>query len=306
MIGCLPLGAFGRAIALLIGDRGRVRKIAFRAGGRTFRAHVNEDTLWVAVKDVLVLSEYERAGIELTQMRGTVVDVGAHLGLFSLLASAYADKVLAFEAHPENFASLSANIARNGSRNIDARHCAVWSEAGEVTLVEGPHSGAGSILEKDGRAFAVQAETLDSIVAAAGPVDLLKLDIEGAEFDVLDHTSVSTLGKISAIVAELHLQDRSKRLSPTLDRLRDAGFDVVVRQPPIAYWRETMLALARNRGRLRGEHRLRLTVAAVYSLVALIRPFLDPGSRPETRDQLAFLYARQTGARPALQESSPL
>jgi FkbM family methyltransferase len=288
------MGLFARLIAFSIGDRGRTRRITFNAAGQAFQADVGEDTLWVAVKDVLLLSEYERAGIRLAEMSGTVVDAGAHLGLFALLASAHAEKVFAFEAHPENFAALTANIARNGRGNIVPRQCAVWSAPGRVQLVEGPHSGAGSILAGDGRAFDVEAETLDSIVAETGPVDLLKIDIEGAEFDVLDHASEATLRQISTIVGELHLEGRLERLSPTVARLRDAGFSVVVRRPPIAHWRESMRALIRNRRRLRREHRLRFTVAAVYTLVALVRPMLPPRSRPETRDQLAFLYARRS------------
>jgi FkbM family methyltransferase len=283
-----------RVIASLVGNRGRVRSIAFREAGRAFRADVNEDTLWGAVKDNLVLAEYERAGIRLASANGVVVDAGAHVGLFSLLASAHARTVIALEAHPTNFALLAANVAGNRAENVEARHRALWSAQESVYLVEGPQSSAGSVLGGNGRTFAVQADTLDSIVAETGPVDLLKLDIEGAEFAVLEHASDETLGQISAVVAELHLEGRRERLAPTVDRLRASGFGVVVSEPPSAHWRAAMRAVLRNRRRLRGEARLRLTVVALYSLVAALRPV---AGRAVPDDELLFLYATRDGAR---------
>jgi FkbM family methyltransferase len=277
-------------LASLLGDRGRVRTVAFQEEGRMFSAHVSEDSLWGAVKDNLLLGEYERNGIRLADMRGVVVDAGAHVGLFSLLASAHARSVVSLEAHPENFALLMSNVEKNGATNVDARHCALWSDPGEITFFEGHRSGAGSVLGEHGRSFDVETETLDSIVASTGPVDLLKLDIEGAEFVVLDRATDATLAKISAVVAELHLQGQEDRLSPTLDRLRSSGFAVVVRKPPSSHWRETMHTLITRRGRLQGERRLRLLVATLYSGMAVARPLK---SRVETADKLLFLYARR-------------
>jgi FkbM family methyltransferase len=292
--GALTASRRDRVVALLIGDRGRVRSVSFREGSRAFRARVNEDNLWGAVKDNLVLAEYERAGIRLEGAHGVVIDAGAHVGLFSLLASAHARTVVALEAHPSNFALLAANVADNEAENVDARQRALWSEQGSVDLVEGPQSGAGSILGGEGRAITVVADTLDSIVAETGPVDLLKLDIEGAEFAVLEHASDETLHRIGAIVAELHLEGQQERLAPTLDRLRESGFAVVVRRPPSAHWRESMHAVLRSRSRLRRELRLRLAVVALYSLIAALRPVWKPEA---TDDELLFLYATRAAAR---------
>jgi FkbM family methyltransferase len=280
-----------RTLKLLIGDHGRIKSIEFQEGARAFHARVFEDNLWGAVKDNLVLGEYERSGIRLADMRGVVVDAGAHVGLFSLLASAHVETVVALEAHPRNFMLLAENVARNEVSNVQPHQCAVWRTNGAVEFLEGDRTSSGSILGGRGERFVVPSETLDSIVATTGPVDLLKLDIEGAEFDVLEHTTDATLRQISAVVAELHLEGQEQRLAPMLARLRRTGFTVAVRRPPIAYWRETMLALARNRRRLRRERRLRLTVIALYSLVALIRTARRAGSKADERNELMFLYA---------------
>jgi FkbM family methyltransferase len=282
------LASAERVIASLIGTRRRVRTIAFDEGGRTFTAQVNEDELWTVVKDNLVLGEYERYGVSLERARGVVIDAGAHVGLFSLLASARARDVVALEAHPVNFALLVANLERNERGNVDARHCALWSEPGQVDLVEGSNSGAASVLGGEGRTFTVQADTLDAIVAETGPVDLLKLDIEGAEFAVIDSASDETLRQISAVVAEVHLDGEGERLGPLVGRLRNSGFAVVVRPPPSARWRESIRAVLHNRRRLRGETRLRLTVVALHSLSAAIRAV---SARALPDEGLLFLYA---------------
>ena len=140
-----------RAVALLIGDHGRVRDVAFREGGVELRCRVPEDNLWGAVKDVLVLGEYERSGIRLEEATGVVVDAGAHVGLFSLLASTRARSVLAFEARPENVALLEENVARNGRSNIAARHAAVWTVDGTTSFAEGDQTSSGSVLAEDER-----------------------------------------------------------------------------------------------------------------------------------------------------------
>jgi FkbM family methyltransferase len=297
-LGALPTlspqsSASKRAVALFIGDRGRIRSVEFREGGRAFRARVSEDNLWGAVKDNLVLAEYERAGIRLEDARRVVIDAGAHVGIFSLLASAHARAVVSLEPHPVNFAQLAANMAANKVESVDARQSALWSQQGKVDLVEGPHSGAGSVLGGEGRTITVEAETLDSIVAETGPVDLLKLDIEGAEFEVLESALDETLRQISAVVAELHLEGQRERLAPTVDRLRRSGFAVVVSPPPSARWYESMRALIQKRRRLRAEARLRLAVVVLYSLAAVLRLVWKPTAAD---DELLFLYATRGGS----------
>ena len=279
-----------RALALLLADRGRIRDVVFREAGVELRCRVNEDNLWGAVKDNLILGEYERNGIGLQDLRGVVVDAGAYVGLFTLLASVHAQEVVALEAHPDNVALLRENVGRNRRTNVVVRHSALWSTDGTTSFGDGPATSAGSVFAEGGKQLSVPSLSLDSLIASTGPVDLLKLDVEGAEFDILDAASEESLSQVRAIVAELHLEARSERLSPTLARLRALGFTVAVRRPPIYFWRESMQALWRNRRRLRREVRLRLAVPVLYTLVALGDPVFHLRRRLEG-DELAFLYA---------------
>ena len=118
-----------------------------------------------------------------------VVDVGAHLGWFSITAARRAGpegRVIAYEPHPETFELLRKNLRDNGvAEVVDARRRGVGARAGRASfhLTEGgdtsslyPASGAREVIVD---LVAGDAE-LDGI-----PVDVIKLDVEGAELEAL-------------------------------------------------------------------------------------------------------------------------
>ena len=122
-----------------------------------------------------------------------VVDVGAHVGYYTLLAAKHVGpvgKVYAFE--PEaNYAILEENIGLNGSHNILPIKSVVSSRSGSSTLYltaldNGRHSTYHHDLPEIG-SEAVTETTLDAFFEAEKwpSVDLVKMDVEGAEADVL-------------------------------------------------------------------------------------------------------------------------
>ena len=122
-----------------------------------------------------------------------VIDVGAHVGYYSLLAARLvgaAGKVFAFEPEEGNHELLLGNINRNGYSNIVAIRKAVSNRVGSTTLYltaldNGRHSAYQHGLPDRGSAV-VEATTLDAFLDAQGwpKVDLVKVDVEGAEQDV--------------------------------------------------------------------------------------------------------------------------
>jgi FkbM family methyltransferase len=127
---------------------------------------------------------------------GTVViDVGAHVGYYALLAARQVGpqgKVYAFEPEPANYALLLKNIELNGYGNIVAAGEAVSNRVGPATLFltrldSGRHSTYHHGLPEKG-SVAVETTTLDAFLEAEGwpKVDLVKVDVEGAEWDVLE------------------------------------------------------------------------------------------------------------------------
>lgn len=135
-----------------------------------------------------------------------VVDVGAHVGYYSLLAASLVGpegRVYAFEPEPRNFELLLRNVELNGYQNIVPVNEAFSNQSGMGTLFltaldSGRHSMYPNDLPDSG-SLRIKTTTADSFLEAQGwpQINLIKIDVEGAELDVLSgmsrllHTSSS-------------------------------------------------------------------------------------------------------------------
>jgi FkbM family methyltransferase len=147
--------------------------------------------------------DYKLDGLAL---EGTVIDIGAHKGLVSCyIAKQYPNvKVLAYEPVKENFAALLENIKRNGLTNIKAHNKAVTEDGRKVNIFTDPiGNSGGSTLYGDGNSQEVESVTLAQIFKS-NKIDrlaLLKIDCEGAEFEILPPAPLS---KIDRLRGEFH------------------------------------------------------------------------------------------------------
>ncbi len=146
----------------------------------------------------------------------TVIDIGAHIGSFTMLASRKgARRILAFEAWEENYSLLVKNCQQ--LVGVECHHALVWrsdNHRGALRwrkCVNTQNTGGGTVIEcaskagellPDGDAFEVQQISLDEIVGQLGEVDLLKIDAEGSEYPIL-FTS-KRLDRVKEIVGEYH------------------------------------------------------------------------------------------------------
>lgn len=120
----------------------------------------------------------------------TVMDIGANVGYFSLIASSVvgpSGKIFAFEPQPRMFRLLKANLRINGCMNVEPIKCAITAAPGSVRLfVDGSNQGAHSLasgnLIKRGMTLDVAADSVDHFLASRNvSVDLFKIDTQGAE-----------------------------------------------------------------------------------------------------------------------------
>jgi FkbM family methyltransferase len=130
-----------------------------------------------------------------------IIDAGAHIGSFSLLAHSLfpTARLIAFEPDIDNFALLAENVSLN-TATIDTRNCALGSKPGQSTI--GGPSSMGRQL--GGVGHPVEVRTITSEVAV-DMVDrlLLKIDVEGAEWEVLSNC-IDKLPRSSIIFIETH------------------------------------------------------------------------------------------------------
>lgn len=196
--------------------------------------------------DLLVLVETlarDAYGLrELEERARTIVDVGAGIGDFTVVAARAFPRarVVAFEPDPCAFALLVANVETNGTRNVDARQTAVGTAAAYGLVHDAPFAAvtpAGA-----GDPGAVAGVRLDDALEGAS-VDLLKVDCEGAELDVLASLGRAGLARVRRIAIEYHGAARADEVSAMLDR---HGFEVAV--TPDRYSRELGYVRAVARG----------------------------------------------------------
>jgi FkbM family methyltransferase len=125
--------------------------------------------------------------------RGTFVDVGAHLGSFTLAAAALGSRVIAFEASETNFRLLRTAVAYNDlEARVDVIHGAAAAAPGTVRFRGGGLFGAVEPLARKSNgappAKEVPSVRVDHVLSELGVerVDLVKLDVEGYELEVLE------------------------------------------------------------------------------------------------------------------------
>jgi FkbM family methyltransferase len=144
-------------------------------------------------RHVYVTGEYEPATgaviAELLKPGQTFVDVGANAGYFALLASrtvGESGRVYAFEPIPSVRDDLMVNAELNGMTNIEIRGEALADRAGQAQFFVGPedHKGTSSLraLPVASQTVTVQTARLDDLVSTGRRVDMVKIDVEGAEY----------------------------------------------------------------------------------------------------------------------------
>jgi len=125
----------------------------------------------------------------------TIIDVGAHVGYYSLQAARQvgsAGRVISFEPEPSNYELLTQNIELNGYSHVKAINKAVSSTVGTTTLyITALDNGRNSMYHHglpESGSVSVETTTLDSFLESEEwpRVDLVKIDVEGAEVKVLD------------------------------------------------------------------------------------------------------------------------
>lgn len=157
--------------------------------------------------EVWVLDMYHLRGLDLRRYGDDVpvpriIDIGACTGLFSALcARAWPDaQILAVEPDLENYGILTLNLAQWNHRATPTR-LAVGAASGVATL-HGMH-GTGHTVPGDQGGETVTQATLESLINGR-PVSLLKVDIEGGEYDALMACPRDALRLVDRIVMEWH------------------------------------------------------------------------------------------------------
>lgn len=172
-----------------------------------------------SIVDNVFREEYGRFSREFSPE--TIIDAGAYIGDSSayFLSRFQRARLVALEPNPESFGLAKKNLHSYGKRAVLLKK-ALWKEEGIVRF-GGEETGA-SIAD---RGISVEATTVPTLMAAIGVrrISLLKMDIEGAEVQVLESGVGNWLGYVDFLLLETHGKEIEAALIPLLKR---EGFDV--------------------------------------------------------------------------------
>ena len=188
------------------------------------------------INEMWIHKIYTPKGFEIKDS-DTVVDIGAHIGFFSIFASTYAKqgKVFAFEPTPENFAMLEENVRINNLKNILFLNQAVGGKDGKADIFLSEHNTGGHSFfhtkKNSDKKITVPVISLQTLMKKYDLkiIDFLKMDCEGAEYSILFNCPKEILQKISKISMEYHNIDDENNVDKLQIFLKQNGFKVTVR-----------------------------------------------------------------------------
>lgn len=156
---------------------------------------------------IFARDEYELGGTAPSSL-GTVIDVGAHIGLFALRVAPLAARVLSYEPVPANFETLALNVAARANVVPVRKAVAGSREPATIYVSDNPsaHSMFPSTDERRLSPMSVDCVTLEDVFGTHGVerCGLLKLDCEGAEYPLLYAVARPLWERIDRVVMEFH------------------------------------------------------------------------------------------------------
>ncbi|HVP24222.1 MAG TPA: FkbM family methyltransferase [Conexivisphaerales archaeon] len=181
--------------------------------------------------EVFVKKVYNPRGFEI-HAGDVVVDVGAHIGVFTVFAASLAKsgRVYAFEPDNRNFEMLLTNVELNHLTNVVPSKVALAGSTGRRALYLAEDGGWSSFFKLEHLNGETETEALSLRDALAlnkiERVDFLKMDCEGAEYEILFGCPDDTLSAVSRISMECHDMDNKLTTENMMLYLEGKGFSV--------------------------------------------------------------------------------
>lgn len=192
--------------------------------------------------------------------RPLILDCGANIG-FSVLnyrRQFPKSRIIAFEPDPRLTPFLKRNLQRNGADDVEVIEAAAWIRNGEGSFQLVGADGSRLVDKKSEGRESVGVMTIDLAEYLGQPVDLLKMDIEGAEYPVIHHLA-GRMSEVKNVLIECHLnQNVWVPFGGLLGVLKNEGFELflnsmgvwrdLIRQPELgsSRWEQYLLVAGRR------------------------------------------------------------
>ncbi len=153
-----------------------------------------------------------------------IYDCGANIGLSVIYFKMLFPKstIKAFEPDPEIAYLLNENVRRNSLNNVIVENKAIWKD--NCRLLFGMDGSDGGSIYKSGNSVSVDAVRLKECIEVENKIALVKIDVEGAEVDILEDCK-NSLHNVDKLFIEYHsFKEKKQNLSDILNILSNAGF----------------------------------------------------------------------------------
>jgi len=163
-----------------------------------------------------------------------VLDIGAHIGIFSIFAAKKAKngKIYSFEPLKNNYILLKKNLKINGIKNVIPINKAVSNKTSKKMInISNSNTGSSSfVLDEHSGSIIVQTTSLQKIISdhKLTKINFLKMDVEGAEYEILSNCTKNVLKKIDKISMEVHPLDKNNNEKTLKIFLEKNGFKVII------------------------------------------------------------------------------
>ena len=154
-------------------------------------------------EQIFIDKEYD---VEVAFSPKTIIDLGANVGYASLFFNSKFPqaKIIALEPEANNFKQAQKNVA--SYKNIQLLNGAIWHNNDELFLVDNGLGEAGFMINATEGSQSIQAYTIPELMKlmATNEIDILKIDIEGAEKEIFENNTASWLPKTKIVIVETH------------------------------------------------------------------------------------------------------
>lgn len=181
---------------------------------RLIEININSDADESVFNEIFTEREYKILDSFIVAVKSPIIDIGAHVGMFSVYCSCFNPmmQIFAYEPDSENYAAMKENLKLNNARNVFIKNVAIGAEVGERILYLSRDSHNHSIIGAEGAGdFSgvekkVQAVTLERILEQnrLASVSLVKMDSEGAEFEIFENLPATVFAAVENFYVEYH------------------------------------------------------------------------------------------------------
>ena len=184
---------------------------SFKFIGKEITVTLRNDGDLVVANELFLDHQYRFCDENIKKASDCIIDIGGHLGFFSIMSSILNPNVpiYTFEPHIGNFELLKQNLKDNRIKNVHPKNLAVSNTVGQFNLEiskEDLNHSLEKAIEPVGQSQIIQTTTLERIFAKnrMKKCNLLKLDCEGSEFKIIYSADKSIFKKIDTIFLEYH------------------------------------------------------------------------------------------------------